>query len=272
MRRLFLVVVAIVAMACSSCAVSKSDPAPSVSSTTADSTLSYQFPTALGTVTSRWQSVSGLNLVSREATVVRAFFESSAIAARLDNEAAFPGFSRLMTDAPGSAKIIEGESWDRPFAGTRRFLLQSISVTGDTLRSTVCDDGGGVYYSNRLTRKPSNPSASTPELSPGGFHRMTPTLTWYVVLRGPDHALKWPKRVDVGTSRAPNWDVFDGWNLKDYGIGNDAGYCDRWAMENYPGVSDPAVPNERFYPPEGPGPATQPTLPQYPGWTRIGEP
>ncbi|MGC5257021.1 hypothetical protein ACPXCG_11765 [Gordonia sp. DT218] len=104
---------------------------------------------------------------------------------------------------------------------------------------------------------------------------MQPAASWYVVVRRNDEPSKWPAKVDIGSSRAPNWDVFYGWGLVERGF--DAPWksdtdCGRWAQENYPGVIDPSKPLQRMYPNGFPDPAFQPTLEQSPGWTRIGQP
>ncbi|GAA3722369.1 hypothetical protein GCM10022238_41050 [Gordonia hankookensis] len=225
-------------------------------------------------MTTLWQAEPELSLTDRNSTVVRAFFESLFIAEWSRTVDAFPGFADLI--AASDTRVSETDpDRDHPWSGTRRLLLRSVAVSGDEVRAVVCDDRSGMYLQSQARTPNVVPDSSSYLYGPGGHRYMESAMTWYVVMRKAGDPAKWPRKVDEGSSRAPNWNAFAGWKLVDRGF--DAPWqpgttCDKWAQQNYPGVIDPGPPAKRMYPNGFPDPAFQPTLEQSPGWTRVGQP
>ncbi|MGC5258234.1 hypothetical protein ACPXCG_17970 [Gordonia sp. DT218] len=245
------------------------------SSTEANPVTSYTFPKSMGPMTTTWQAAPGIDLSGKLPTLTRAYFESEFIASTYTKADAFPGFVRLVGDLQGA--VIDGNAkTDADWTGTRRLRLQSITENAGIVRATVCDDRAGLYR-QRFVGKPQE------EVMPRGRFRygagdrpyMDEPFTTYVELRPVEGKPLWPANPALGEARAPNWDVFQGWELVRTGFADRwrAGTaCDQWAHQNYPGFTDPGSPPHRLYPNGFPDPDFQRVLPQSPGWTQVGQP
>ncbi|MGC4960942.1 hypothetical protein [Gordonia sp. DT101] len=245
------------------------------SSTEANPVTSYTFPKSMGPMTTTWQAAPGIDLSGKLPTLTRAYFESEFIASTYTKADAFPGFVRLVGDLQGA--VIDGNAkTDADWTGTRRLRLQSITENAGIVRATVCDDRAGLYR-QRFVGKPQE------EVMPRGRFRygagdrpyMDEPFTTYVELRPVEGKPLWPANPALGEARAPNWDVFQGWELVRTGFADRwrAGTaCDQWAHQNCPGFTDPGSPPHRLYPNGFPDPEFQRVLPQSPGWTQVGQP
>ncbi|NDZ92838.1 hypothetical protein G3I13_19855 [Streptomyces sp. SID6673] len=226
-------------------------------------------------MTTAWQAAPGIDLSDKLPTVARAYFESAFIAETYTKADAFPGFVRLFGN--NGYKLIDGEAQTYAgWTGTRRLRLQSITEHDGIVRATVCDDRAGLYR-QKFVGKPQEVVMPKNRFRYGTGNRpyMDEPYTWFVKLLSVNGERLGPADPAIGDARAPNWDVFQGWDLVDTGWAesNQPGTaCDQWAHQNYPGFSDSGPPPHRLYPNGFPDPDSQPTLPQYPGWTQVGEP
>ncbi|MGV9825889.1 MULTISPECIES: hypothetical protein [unclassified Gordonia (in: high G+C Gram-positive bacteria)] len=228
-----------------------------------------------------WQATDGIDLIAPDATVVRAFAESYFIAT-WDPADGFPGFVDFLGH---NGKPILDSYRSYRFGGTRRMLLQSIHRDGDRLEASICNDQAGIYVLGQPRPAPtSTPPHPDPDLyGPGGRpYVLNDLFVITVSLSSTGTPTGIPKVVDRGTARAPNWNPFSGWQFQKHDLlffdeQNHYRYtreqqqsvidCNTWALHNNPGIVDPGPPPRRMYP-DG----TPPTLTQYPGWTRVGEP
>lgn len=222
-------------------------------------------------MTTVWQAAPGTDLLSRDGTRTRAYFEAAFIALWRGTGDSFPGFSEF---ARGSKHpVIAADSpRDVAQAGTRRMLLVSISVTDDELTSVVCDDRAGLYRPEAVEwRAEHGPKSGT---GPDGAVLMFEPDAWKVTMRKVGPEPRWPEVVDRDPDRAPNWNAFGGWALVDQEPGwEDDAFCKDWGIRNYPGVLHTSgAKTLRLFPDYYPDPVFQPTLPQSPGWTQIGRP
>lgn len=263
----FVVSILVAAIIASSCVNSQSSDQPPLTPSTTPAE-EYSFPKGMGPMTTVWQAGPGVNLASAAATAIRAFFESQMIQSDGEERYVFPGY----IDALGiSYEIATFSKKFKPAGGTRRLLLQAVRTSGNTILGEVCDDQAGLYDSGSVGSpyKPTKPD--DPLVGPGGLVYMARPQARRVELRriGPHN---YPPEVDQGSARAPNWNAFEGWQIDQSTFWNpsfDAGpICTDWANTNYPGVVVPEEPGRRMFPNSVPDPEFQPTLPQYPGWTR----
>ena len=265
----------LVAAALSACGDTESKNTATDATPMANTARSYEFPESMGPMTTSWQAAPGINLTDALPTLTRAYFESEFIASTYTKADAFPGFARLVGDLQG-AVIDGGAKSYAGWTGTRRLRLQSITEKAGIVRATVCDDRAGLYR-QKFVGKPQEVVMPEDRFRYGVGHRpyMDEPYTQFVELRQVQGKPNWPSNPAVGESRAPNWDVFEGWELVNTGFAESwqAGTpCDQWAHENYPGFTDPGPPPHRLYPNGFPDPAFQAPLPQSPGWTQVGQP
>ncbi len=244
-----------------------SAPAPGPTPTT-DPSLSYRFPAALGTMTTVWQAADGIDLTSPEATLVRAFFESRFISRQIGLTSAFPGFYEFAVGVILDRRAAP----DSRFAGSRRLLLVDIHATGGVLDAQVCDDTTGLYRPD-LEGQERPPASYDPS---DGRRVMWQPVRLSVKMRRIGVSRPWPSVVDRGEDRAPNWNIFSGWQLIRVSAGDlwpNLNLCQDWGFRNYTGSIGWVGPNlERLYPPGPVGPPFQATLPQSPGWTQLEQP
>lgn len=274
-RNLRIVTAIVLASALFVAACSDVTPSDGASSTAADSARSYSFPIALGSMTTVWQASPGISLTTPDATLVRAFFESRFIVEVLGMPYAFPGFADTVRIVQNSIyDIPEGHpSADDRRAGTRRLMLLSLARTDDHLDALVCDDQAGLYFEKNIGHK----DRGLPPLFDlrDGRWFMPDAFPYSVSLRRSGRSV-WHPTVDRDTDRAPNWNVFTGWTAKQNRLnldGSNSILCSNWASRNYPGIpsgQSQGAP-QRIYPTGPTDPAFQPTLPQSPGWTRLGQ-
>ncbi len=251
------------------------DSASASPSTSTNPDRAYTFPQNMGPMTTTWEASPGLDLTDPLPTIARAFFESLFIASIYTKDVAFPGFVRLFGKnqyqlIDGGAKTYAG------WTGTRRLKLQSITEKDGIVRATVCDDRAGLYR-QKFVGKPQEVVMPEDRFRYGVGHRpyMDEPFTWFVELHKVEDKPRWPSDPALGEARAPNWDVFEGWELLDTGFAESwqiGTPCDQWAHQNYPGFTDPGPPPHRLYPNGFPDPIFQAPLPQYPGWTQVGQP
>ncbi|MGC4961157.1 hypothetical protein [Gordonia sp. DT101] len=155
-------------------------------------------------MTTTW-SAAGMSLVSPEATLVRAYFESTMIATDRRKSEAFPGYVEFLGAQTG--KVLEDDpKRPHPWAGTRRLFVQSLSVEGAELRAVVCDDRAGMYRQEWAGRPLESVVGRSPShYGPGGRPYMDSAMTWFVSMRRTGVTGTWPSDVDKGSARAPNW-------------------------------------------------------------------
>ena len=274
--RSLAVLIALLAVTLSGCAGTPDHHSASSSpSTSTNPDRAYTFPQKMGPMTTTWEASPGLDLTDPLPTVARAYFESLFIASTYTKEIAFPGFVRLFGD--NQYQLIDGEAKTYAgWTGTRRMKLQSITEKDGVVRATVCDDRAGLYR-QKFVGKPQEVVMPEDRFRYGIGHRpyMDEPYTWFVELHQAKGEPRWPSDPAIGEARAPNWDVFEGWELVDTGFAESwqiGTPCDQWAHENYPGFTDPGPPPHRLYPNGFPDPVFQAPLPQYPGWTQVGQP
>ncbi|MBC2639114.1 hypothetical protein H5400_09460 [Rhodococcus wratislaviensis] len=215
------------------------------------SAVTYSVPESVG-YNYRWSADPGIDLSSRQATVVRAYMESYYLAINSSAlSATYPGFAEAVPQKKRADFDNPIDPTDRRYVGTQFQHLMWMTPTEHGWFATVCtgdysvmevgEDGKfynvGSKYVNAETVDliaPNDQSATSAESS--------------------------------GSERAPTIDVFGGWTLADHAKGardqNAYTECD----SRMPDARD-ARPQKSNLPHDTP----YPTLAPYPGWPRYDE-
>jgi hypothetical protein len=264
-------------------------PSTTSSSLSEASPSQYVLPPTVGTYTTVWSADPGVDITIEPISLIRATVEAKAIADMVGRNASYPGYGRLLDEGTSTRQgknaisVEDTPAYPAPIAlnGTKRYGIYDIQVTDTAVAARVCDISFGTYQSG--------PAQSRTIYDPADLRKVTePTL---LDSEGhiPSYIRGWRVRLDrvqpsvtsllpsrsatdepssIGVERYPNYDVFGGWQLREFSINPFAEpRCDAWANEFYPmsvvgskGLAYPTNPVD---------PAYLPTLPPYPGWKHV---
>ncbi|MCV7160536.1 hypothetical protein [Mycolicibacterium brisbanense] len=209
-----------------------------------------------------WTGEQGIDLVNGSAVVVRAYLESVQLVEMTgDQKYAYPGFADAVDE---ELRPANSEPEDRPWVGTQRNHILSVTRSGDTITADGC------MYTYRVASLDSNgryePRAYPTKEPDGGMS------AFRVTLRAPSDSAN-GHQSEVGPARTPFDDVFGQYRVTAYWGGyfrSRAGSGDGQVLQHITDACVAAAPDpfeQRLrlissFPPR----AELPTLPPYPGW------
>ncbi|WP_278315198.1 hypothetical protein [Lolliginicoccus levis] len=236
-----------------------SEPATPPSAAPSD----YVFPIdETGDVTFAWTAADGIDLLSPEATIVRATAEALAIAGFVGEEGAFPGLDEFWNDyldsqtSFGLPTTLETRGKQRRVTGTRDYHIYRIGWTGDELTAEFCIDDS--YAASSFD---AGATFDWPRVA------ITRVTTRKLTLARDTTDPPAPPPAPTGL-RAPTWNAFDGWRAIDLYQSGDFDYCSTWYNTRDRDPDRPYWPqyssqDPEHRPPPGPNP---PIAPPTPGW------
>lgn len=216
-----------------------------------EAAAAYSVPEDMG-FNYRWSADPGIDLYSREATVVRAYMESYYLAVSANAlSATYPGFAEAVPQRKRADYDHPIDPTERRYIGTQFQHLMWMTKTEHGWFATICT---GDYSVMEVGQD-------------GKFYNVGSKYVnaETVEVIAPDEVSETSAQTS-GPERAPTINVFDGWTLADHRKGardqNAYSECD----SRMPDARD-ARPQKANLPHDAP----YPTLAPYPGWPRYDE-
>ncbi|MBD8505110.1 hypothetical protein HT102_01220 [Hoyosella sp. G463] len=236
-----------------------SDPATSTSVATDD----YAFPIdEVGDVTFAWTAADGIDLLSPEATIVRATDEAIAVAGFVGEQLSYPGLDEFWRDFNDQLRPVDrlrtlhSGVEQRRWAGTTDYHIYKLEWNGNELSAEYCVDDSYLATS-------ADEGRSFRWLRSSITRVTTRKLTLARDTTDPPA----PPPAPTGR-RAPTWNAFDGWRAIDLFQSGDFDHCTTWYNTRDRDPDRPYWPqyssrDPEHRPPPGPNP---PIAPPTPGW------
>lgn len=238
----------------------------------AANTSTYRFPShRAGDYTFSWTALDGVDLTSRAAEVVRAYFESCQLANRMVPEL-YPGSLTANQSVPfGRFCLRQSSGFGIPFSGTIHARINRLTQTSTTIAANVCIEQIGTYAPPN-----GNPPFATVR-----------TVSHDLVANKPadvvDPRLNVPHVAPPGKgSRAPAYDAFSPWKMAPEpdpviptgpASSQDCAAFSSWVVSQVPAFAGQnpfgnplRTDGLRRLTPSQRGPEGFPTLPQSPAW------
>ncbi|GGC74046.1 hypothetical protein IEU95_15890 [Hoyosella rhizosphaerae] len=220
-------------------------------------TEDYVFPVELaGDYTVRWTAADGIDLTSPEATIVRAISETITLSGLVGEKLSYPGWYEFWEEYNSKPDIVDrtrtlGSPSALRYLGTDDRYLYLLEETDNGIRAEFCQDTS--YRVASLDR------GETYNWAPS---LRAPVLSAQLTLTPADPAADSAPAPEPSGLRAPNWNVFEGWDGVRLFATGDYHFCRDWYENRQRDTDIPEWFNTTGTPPA----ELPPVKPPHPGW------
>ncbi|GGC74050.1 hypothetical protein IEU95_15895 [Hoyosella rhizosphaerae] len=229
-------------------------------------TEDYVFPVELaGDYTVRWTASDGIDLTSPEATIARAISEAITLSALVGEELSYPGWFEFWETYNKRPDIVDHErtlgtpsAWR--YLGTEDRYLYLLEETDNGIRAEYCNDAS-YSVTSRDHGETYNWTPSFTELRGGGKFP-APIYSAQLIFNQTDPTATNSTTREPSGLRAPNWNVFEGWEGVKLLATGDHHFCRDWYENRNRDTDMPEWFDTTGTPPTG----LPPVKPSHPGW------